>query len=574
MTAPRPDAATSASEPVATAASGPAAAAPVPGRQATVVPVRTLPAALPTAEPLDDVENGQLGRLRRWGTVGALLLMVGSTSSYGAASPIPNPVDGLRVLGLLSRVGPAALACSATGIGLLVVCWFLIGRLAAPGRPRRLSRRQLSTTLAMWAVPLMVTPPIFSRDVYSYLAVGQMMAQGDNPYSSGPYDTLGDADPFAHQVDARWQHTASPYGPAFLLIARGVVTVVGDHVVLGVLLQRLVEVTGVAMIVWALPRLARRFGLDPVAALWLGALNPLVLFHLVAGAHNEALMIGGMLAGLVLALPGPQAATRWRAGLPGVITGTALITVAVGIKITAALALAFLVVALARRSGGRWPDLFRWAGLVGAVAVGTFGLLTLAAGAGFGWIGALGAPGSVRSFLSVSTSLGVGAGQLGLLLGLGDHTQAAIDVLQPVGTGIGLLLATVVLWRCWRHDLGPLLGLGIGMGAVVLLSPVIQPWYLLWAALPLAASTADPRVRRTTIWLTAVFSVIIMPNGATIPVFTIVRAVAVAAVVVAVVLFLLARRGMPRSTLRSGETADGDGAETRSARSTGTGVQA
>ena len=56
------------------------------------------------------------------------------------------------------------------------------------------------------------------------------------------------------------------------------------------------------MIVWAMPRLARRCGMDPVAALWLSVLNPLLLFHLIAGGHNEALMIGAMLAGLVLAL--------------------------------------------------------------------------------------------------------------------------------------------------------------------------------------------------------------------------------------------------------------------------------
>ena len=169
--------------------------------------------------------SNQLSRLRRWGTVGALLLMLGAGSSYGSASPIPNPVDGLRIIGLLSRIGPAALACSYTGIGLIVLSWVLIGRLALPGRPRRLSRSQLSHTLAMWAVPLLVTPPLFSRDVYSYLAIGSMMAHGFNPYESGPYDTLGDADPYAHQVDVRWQHTASPYGPVYLLIARGIVTV-------------------------------------------------------------------------------------------------------------------------------------------------------------------------------------------------------------------------------------------------------------------------------------------------------------------------------------------------------------
>ena len=138
------------------------------------------------AAPLNQLERRQLSRLRRWGTVGALLLMLGSGSSYGAATPIPNPVDGLRVVGLLSRIGPAALACSYAGIGLIVLCWVLIGRLAAPGRVRRLSRSQLSHTLAMWAVPLLVTPPLFSRDVYSYLAIGSMMDNGFNPYEAGP----------------------------------------------------------------------------------------------------------------------------------------------------------------------------------------------------------------------------------------------------------------------------------------------------------------------------------------------------------------------------------------------------
>ena len=108
------------------------------------------------------------------------------------------------------------------------------------------------------AVPL--TPPLFSRDVYSYLAVGQMMNQGFNPYDSGPLDVLGDRDAFAHQVDAKWQHTPTPYGPTFLLIVRGIVGITGPHVIAAVLLQRLFELVGVALMVWALPRLARRSG--------------------------------------------------------------------------------------------------------------------------------------------------------------------------------------------------------------------------------------------------------------------------------------------------------------------------
>ena len=103
------------------------------------------------------------------------------------------------------------------------------------------------------------------------------------------------------------------------------------------------------------------------------------------------------------------------------------------------------------------------------------------------------------------------------------------------------------MWRCWQRHLEPIQGLGIALGAFVLLSPVIQPWYLLWAALPLAASTSFSGYRRATVWLTAVFAVIIMPNGATIPVFTIVQAVVVAAIVVCGVLLLLRRSGLPQS---------------------------
>jgi alpha-1,6-mannosyltransferase len=131
-----------------------------------------------------------------------------------------------------------------------------------------------------------------------------------------------------------------------------------------------------------------------------------------------------------------------------------------------------------------------------------------------------------------------------MLLGLGDHTQAILDVMQPVGTLIGSAIALIIMWQCWQRRINPILGLGMAMGAFVLLAPVIQPWYLLWAALPLAAATADPRYRKATIWLTVLFSVTIMPNGATIPVYVIVQAVVVAAVVVGATYLLLRRAGL------------------------------
>lgn len=486
----------------------------------------------PHTTRLNATELRQLRRLRRIGTTGAILMAIAATSSYGAANPIPNPVDGYRILGLLSRIGPASLAVSYTGIALVVLSWFLLGRLATPGRTRRLTRTQLSHTLAMWAVPFLATPPLFSRDVYSYLAVGQMMNAGFNPYDLGPYDALGDQDRFAHQVDVRWQHTSTPYGPAFLLIVRGIVAVSGPHLITGVLLQRVFELIGVAMIVWALPRLAKRCGLDPISALWLGALNPLVLFHLIAGGHNEALMIGLMLAGLVIALD------------HSLVVGTIVLTLAVGVKATAGLALAFLIVALARRAGGAWRDLLRIGLKVTAVAVVTFTLLTLATGVGVGWLAALNTPGLVRSFLSASTVIGVATGAIGNVLGVGDHTAGILDVLNPVGTAAGGLIALFILWRCWKHGLDSILGLGIAIGIFVILSPVVQPWYLLWAAIPLAASTADPRYRKVTVAITGALSVTIMPSGAIIEPLVIAQAVLVAVLVAAIFLFLMQRKGL------------------------------
>ncbi len=479
--------------------------------------------------PLNVQELRQLRVLRRVGTTGAILLAFGSVSSYGGANPVPNPMDGLRILGLLSRIGPASLAVAYAGIVLVVLAWLLLGRLATPSRDRRITRRQLTHTLAMWAAPFLVTPPLFSRDVYSYLAVGQMMRLGFNPYASGPYDVLGDGDTFAHQVDGKWQSTPTPYGPLFLLITRGIVTITGEHLIAAILLQRLFELLGIAALVWALPRIARRRGVDPIAALWLGALNPLVLFHLIAGGHNEALMVGMMMAGLVIALE------------RSVELGTVVLTLAVGIKATAGLALAFLVVALALRAGGSWRSLFRVGVRVGAVFVATFGLLTVLSGVGVGWFAALNVPGLLRSYLSISTVVGVVTGWFGKVLGLGDHTDGVLDVLTPFGTVLGAALAAVLWWRCWRHGLDPILGLAVAIGGFVLLSPVVQPWYLLWAAVPLAASTTVSRYRKATIAVTAVLSIIVMPSGSVLPPLTIAFAGSGSALVLALFWWQLQR---------------------------------
>ena len=119
---------------------------------------------------------------------------------------------------------------------------------------------------------------------------------------------------FTLSVPSLWRETPAPYGPLFLWIGRGISALTGENIVAAVLCHRLVVLLGVGLIVWATPRLARRCGVAEVSALWLGPCNPLLFMHLVAGIHNEALMLGLMLAGTEFALRGvgchDPAATR------------------------------------------------------------------------------------------------------------------------------------------------------------------------------------------------------------------------------------------------------------------------
>jgi alpha-1,6-mannosyltransferase len=473
--------------------------------------------------------------VRRFGTVGALLMAIGALGA--GANPVNNPVLGLRLFGLPARNYTVSLACICAGGGMLVLGWLWLGRLVNTGRrTRSLSRSQLDRTVAMWAAPLVIAPPLFSKDVYSYLAQSAMVARGFDPYEVGVADALGVGDPLTRSIPTLWRNTPAPYGPLFLGLGRGITAIAGDNVVVSVLLHRLLALAGLALIIWALPRLARRFGADPVAALWLGAANPLVLFHLVSGIHNEALMVGLMLAGLELALG------------RSVLVGAAVITLAALVKVPALLALGFLGLLVARRWGSRWrggrwggqlSDLARAAALMAAVAVTVTLAVGIGTGLGFGWMGALGTPNVVRIWLSPVTDLGQLGGNIGILLGLGDHTDAVMELTRAVGLAAGGAVCLWLMWRCWRGQVDALTGLGVGLGAVVILGPVVHPWYLLWAAIPLAASTTSattPGYRRAAVALSVALAVLVPPTGQDFYLrwFVLLQAVLAAAVILAV----------------------------------------
>lgn len=525
-----------------------------------ITPADHTVASLHTVEPaapgLDTRETAQFTRIRLLGATGSVLMAI-SALGVAAQPVLQNPVSGVRVIGVFARWQTASLALCMIGTVFVVMAWLLLGRFAVGGLGgspmHRLSRAQLDRTLLLWIIPLSVAPPLFSNDVYSYLAQSEIAARGLDPYEVGPAAGLGLHNVLTYNVPTIWRETPAPYGPLFLWIGRGIAHVTGDNIIFGVLAHRALALVGVALIVWALPRLAKRCGVAPVSALWLGAANPLVLFHLVAGAHNDALMLGLMLAGMEFCLR--ALATERSPGLGGLdqrgwlllVFGAVVITLSSSIKLTSILALGFIGMALARRWGRGWRPVLASAGVLCAIAVVTTLFVSYASGLGFGWTQTLNTASAVRSWMSIPTALGVVTGFGGVLLGLGDHTTALLSITRPIAGAVAAAITLRMLMATWTGRLQPVGAMGVSLAAIVLLFPVVQPWYLLWAIVPLAAWATTDAFRVPAVILSAVVSVILMPRGADFGVFQIIEA-AVAVVVVALAFIAVTRNLLPWRT--------------------------
>ncbi|WP_371612696.1 polyprenol phosphomannose-dependent alpha 1,6 mannosyltransferase MptB [Streptomyces clavifer] len=437
---------------------------------------------------------------------------VGACRRLGAAGSAAAAAGGWAVGTLPARdpwglwvphgpvVTAAGYALAYGGLTLLVVSWWLYGRAGA-------SVRHSLVTLVWWAAPFVLAPPLYSADVYSYIAQGAMVSEGHDVYGTGPsvLDPAGPGGDAAASVGGHWTETPAPYGPFFLVLARGVAWATGGTIVPAVLGLRIVALGALALIAWALLHLAREHGRSAGAALWLGALNPLLLMHVVGGVHNDGLMTGLMLAGAVLALRG-----RW-------ITGAALIGLAMMVKSPAAVALLFVGVVVGRAATG--PLVRRVAkgllgpGLVaGAVAV----LATLLGGTGFGWLGTQSVAGRIHTALSVSSDLGLGLGELLRLL-LGTDPDPVKSAVQNLGLLVALVLIAVLARRSWTGRTEPVHALGLALLVLVALSPMVQPWYLLWGTAVVAATAGEGRVRNVVAVLSAALVYETQPSGSTPP---------------------------------------------------------
>jgi alpha-1,6-mannosyltransferase len=174
-----------------------------------------------------------------------------------------------------------------------------------------------------------------------------------------------------------------------------------------------------------------------------------------------------------------------------------------------------------------------------------------ASGLGFGWIYTLGTANVVRSWMSPPTLLALGTGQVGILLGLGDHTTAVLGLTRAIGVLIIMVMVSWLLVAVFRGRLHPIGGLGVALGVTVLLFPVVQPWYLLWAIIPLAAWATRTGFREAAILVTLIVGIFgPTANGDRFALFQIVDATAASAVIVLVLIALTYTR-LPWRPLKS-----------------------
>ena len=374
----------------------------------------------------------------------------------------------LRFAGLDGADGPLAGPLFYAGLWLALVLYAIVLlRAAAIGR-----------RVALWSIVglhvlFLLAPPLLSQDVFSYIAYARLGIEHSlDPYTHAPVDVPGDpVYPYAGSKGAE-----SVYGPAFTLLTYplaplGVAAAFWILKVIAALAS-----LGIVALVW---RAARRLGRDPLPPAVFVGLNPLLLVHDVAGAHNETLVVLLTTAGLAAWLAGsPRAAAGW---------GTA----AAGLKASAGLVVPFLI------AGARE----RWRGpLLTAVAAG-LGIVVLAlVGFGTNALDALGVLSSNQDRTSSWSFPYKTAELLGAVLP-GDRLDYRGVTRALYGAAFGALLLWLLL-RTWRGRIEPVAAAGWATLAILVASAWLVPWYILWL-LPLAALAADRRLIWATVALCA-----------------------------------------------------------------------
>jgi hypothetical protein len=440
-------------------------------------------------------------RLTGWGWPG---LGLAGSLAMTAAGP---DLSGLGQVGWwfnLPLGHSADLALFYAGVAALSVAWLGLGRRLSRAPATKPS--QLALIGALWSLPLVFGPALFSHDAYSYMAQGEILHLGLNPYHHAPQVLAG----LGHRhllaaVSPFWRATTSPYGPLFLGLASVIAGAVGSHLILGVILLRLLEVAGLALLAVFVPRLARVLGTDPARATWLAVISPLVMLELIAAGHNDALMIGLLVAGVTLALERRP------------LLGIAVCAIAATVKVPAAAGIAFIAASWAQAQwAAAGADGTRAAAsalaLSAAVTVAVLAAVSVGTGLGLSWVGSgvLSTPGKVHLAITPMTAAGWSVASLLHLLGAGASYRGIASALGVVALALTAVFGVVLLRRARYRNLVP--SLGALLLVAVFAGPATWPWYLTWGLALIACCAVAQRSRVLPLAI-VLAAVVVKPGG-------------------------------------------------------------
>jgi hypothetical protein len=370
---------------------------------------------------------------------------------------------------------------------LFVVGWLLIGRIAKRGGFALASSLGV---LGAWSLPLLLGPPLFSRDPYSYVAQGLLSRVGLNPYVATPLQ-LHDPTLLA-SIAGPWRATPSPYGPLTMLVSQVVSPLAGDTFIRQVIVFRIPGLLGLIAMAFAVSHLAKITQVNIARALWLSVLSPLFLLSFVSTGHNDAIMIALLIAALVAMVAGRYL----------VAIGIAALAAACKLPALAA-TLVLATVEFRSRQARHWLRL----SFAVVVTLCVIALTTLISGNGWGWASpqALKIPTELRTLITPSVCLGYFISWFVHLVRLPLSTHSIISVCQYFFE-LGIIVMTVILsWRATRQTM--LAHLGMILLLLAILGPVIWPWYLTWGIAVLAVTSLQNSRVLATISCLAMFSV-------------------------------------------------------------------
>ncbi|HEY4700272.1 MAG TPA: polyprenol phosphomannose-dependent alpha 1,6 mannosyltransferase MptB, partial [Streptosporangiaceae bacterium] len=394
------------------------------------------------------------------GFVAMLAIAVGASLP---SSPFKLELPGAWFFGVPSTSAGSqwgiyfTLAAVYGGLLLLMRVWWGMTRVYSrrPGVPLK----NMKWVLALWSLPMLVIAPLFSRDAYSYAAQGEMVSHHMNPYLYGPFELGNNA--YTAPVDQLWGNAPAPYGPLFLQIDGFFARITFHNDLATIVLLRLLSVVGVLLIASCVPRLARLYHRDGAELFTLMVLNPVTLLYLIGSAHNDALMLGLLVAGLT-------AAKEKRP-----IVGILLCALATAIKAPAAVGILYV--------GWTWlgpqastRDRIRPVVTACLMGVGVLGFFSYVSGLGWGWVTILDTPGTVRSWTAPTTALALGFSGIAHLAHIGVGLGGVLTVMRV----LGFLAAGVAgVWLLFNSDrIGTLKAVGLTLLLFVILGPVVQPW--------------------------------------------------------------------------------------------------